>query len=131
MKYLLSKGVIIDIPRKELDNLMSNLDLKIDEAIEVWLTDNDYEINTEQQELNKKAGSVKVDREAGRTLKGKKKQTVNVSDEKKELFNALGVFLGEYVSEKGGKCEVLRENKLFSVTIGGKKFKIDLIQQRK
>ena len=131
MKYQLSKGITIDIPQDELDTLMSNLDLKIDEAIELWLTDNDYKINTEQQNLNKKAEVVKIDHQTGKkVIKGKKKQTVKVSNEKKDLFAALSTFLGEYYSEKGGKCEVLRENKLISVEINNKKFKIDLIQTR-
>ena len=131
MKYKLSKGITIDIPQNELDTLMSNLDLKIDEAIELWLTDNDYKVNTEQQDLNKKAEVVKIDHQTGKkVIKGKKKQTVKVSNEKKDLFTTLSAFLGEYCSEKGGKCEVLRENKLISVEINDKKFKIDLIQTR-
>ena len=132
MKYQISKGTIIDIPQKEIDNLISNLDLTKEEAIELWLTDNDYEINNEQQELNKKAQNVKINHETGRkdAKTGKKRQSVKTSDEKKDLFSALGAFLGEFTSEKGGKYEVIRENKLFSVEINGKKFKIDLIQTR-
>lgn len=133
MKYGLSTGAIIEIPDKEIENLMLNLDLTKIEAVETWLVDNDYEINEEQQKLDEKAKKVKVNRETGRKVEKKPRKPANikVSDEKKELFSALGAFLGEYCSEKGGKWEISIENKLFLAEINGKKFKIDLIQQRK
>lgn len=133
MKYTFSNGASIQIPTKEIDNLMSSLDLTKDEAIDLWLADNDYEVNEEQQKLDNKAKNAKINHETGRKepKTAKKPIKVKVSDEKKELFTALKAFLGEYCSEKGGKCEVLTENKLFLMEINGKKFKIDLIQQRK
>lgn len=132
MKYSLNSGQIIDIPENEIKNLMTNLEINQLEAIELWLTDNDYEINQEQQKLDKKAKSVKVGMDTGRkTRKPRKPQNIKVSQEKKDLYCALNAFLGQYCSEKGGKCEVLTENKLFSVRIGDKKFKLDLIQSRK
>ena len=54
MKYSLSTGAIIEIPDKEIKNLMANLDLTKIEAVETWLADNDYEVNEEQQELEEK-----------------------------------------------------------------------------
>ena len=132
MKYTFSNGVSIQIPTKEIDNLMSSLDLTKDEAIDLWLADNDYEVNEEQQKLDNKAKNAKINHETGRkeSKNIKKPIKVNVSDEKKELFSALKAFLGEYSSEKGGKCEVLTENKLILLEINGKKLKLDLIQQR-
>lgn len=133
MKYTFSNGASIQIPTKEIDNLMSSLDLTKDEAIDLWLADNDYEVNEEQQKLDNKAKNAKINHETGRkeSKNAKKPIKVKVSDEKKELFTALKAFLSEYCSEKGGKCEILTENKLFLAEINGKKFKIDLIQQRK
>ena len=133
MKYSLTNGAIINVPDKEISNLMKNLDLTKIEAIETWLVDNDYEVNEEQQKLDEKAKKVKINREIGRKVAktDKKPVKIKVSDEKKELFSALGAFLGEYCSEKGGKWKISIENKLFLAEINGKKFKIDLIQQRK
>lgn len=133
MKYTFSNGASIQIPTKEIDNLMSSLDLTKDEAIDLWLADNDYEVNEEQQKLDNKAKNAKINHETGKkkSKNAKKPIKVKVSDEKKELFTALKTFLGEYCSEKSGKCEILTENKLFLAEINGKKFKIDLIQQRK
>lgn len=133
MKYTFSNGASIQIPTKEIDNLMSSLDLTKDEAIDLWLADNDYEVNEEQQKLDNKAKNAKINHETGKkkSKNAKKPIKVKVSDEKKELFTALKTFLGEYCSEKSGKWEISIENKLFLAEINGKKFKIDLIQQRK
>ena len=57
----------------------------------------------------------------------KRKRTVKYSDEKVQIFTELKDFL----SENYENVEVLKENKLFSVKIGAKVFKIDLIEQRK
>lgn len=57
-----------------------------------------------------------------------KPKTVKTSDEKKELFaNLLTGLQGFY----GEKVEIIKENKLLSLEINGRKFKIDLIEQRK
>ena len=50
-----------------------------------------------------------------------------VSAEKQQLFNAILGFL----TENFDNLAVLRENKLIEVEIGGKIFKIDVIEQRK
>ena len=56
----------------------------------------------------------------------KKKRTVKISDEKVELFTLLW----EAVSAKYEGAEITKENKNISVTINGKTFKVDLIEQR-
>lgn len=132
MKYSIDSGQVINIPDNEIKNLMDNLEINQIEAVELWLTDNDYKVNQEQQKLDEKAKTAKVSMDVERKKrKPRKPQNIKVSQEKKDLYSALGAFLGEYCSEKGGKYEVLTENKLFSVRIGDKKFKLDLIQTRK
>ena len=44
-----------DIPDKEIDKLMDNLDISLAEACELWLADNDKMTNPEQEEIDKKA----------------------------------------------------------------------------
>ena len=133
MKYSLSTGAIIEIPDKEIQNLMTNLDLTKIEAVETWLVDNDYEINEEQQELDNKAKKVKINRETGRKKvpkTDKKPINVKVSDEKKSLFNTIlsNLDRNEFVEREN--ITVIKENKLIQVEIGDKIFKIDLIQTR-
>lgn len=58
----------------------------------------------------------------------KKPKVVQVSQEKQMLFNNI---LGCVNTIYGENVEILTENKLISVQIDGKTFKIDIIEQRK
>lgn len=58
----------------------------------------------------------------------KKPRTINTSDEKKLLFQTILANLQESFGEN---VEILNENKAISVQIADKKFKIDIIQNRK
>lgn len=130
MKYTLSNGKAVNIPDKELEKLMKLLDLSKDEAVQMWLEDNDYEVNEEQEELDNKAKKVKINHGASavdKTEKEKKPRVVKISDEKQALFsdiyqNLVGIY--------GESVEIVKENKLLTVKVGGKTFKIDLIEQR-
>ena len=101
MKYTVN-GKTMNIPNEELEKSMKALELTKEEAIQLWLEDNGFEENEEQNALDKKAKKVKVNHGAGDSGKGKnsKPRTGVVSDEKKELFseifNNLVVIYGEY-----------------------------------
>lgn len=128
MKYT-KNGKSIIIPNEELENLMSKLDLTKEEAVRTWLEDNDFEENAEQQALDQKASKVKINVEARATAPKKEKQirTTKTSDEKKALFDEIRSNLEDVYK---GNVTVLKENKLFEVKIGEKKFKIDIIETR-
>lgn len=134
MKYTLDNGKVVNIPDTELEKNMKLLDLTKEQAIEMWLVDNDFEEDEELEELDAKAKTVKIDH--GATAKTSRKKpdkprTVKVSDAKKEFFNQLSQFLNNFAEENDANCTILKENKLFQVEFGGEIFKIDLIQQRK
>lgn len=83
----------------------------------------------EQTELEEKAK--KMPRKYEKTVKNdekssKKPKTVKVSQEKQELFNILHEGLFNFYEN----VEILKQNKLISVQINGKTFKIDVIEQR-
>lgn len=126
-------GKNIKIDDKQLENLMKNLDLTKDEAIQMYLEDEGYLDNEEQLELDKKAkesGIMRTIHEAKDIEKEKKKttkpKTVKVSDEKQELFADIL----ENLQKLYGNVTVLKQNKLIQVQIEEKIFKIDLIEQR-
>lgn len=134
MKYNLN-GKSINIPDAEIQKSMKILEISKDEAIQMWLEDEGYLDNEEQLELEKKAKENRITatiHDAGNKTKRKqsKPKTVKVSDEKQALFAEIHEKLCEYCDEIDGTCEVLKENKLISVKIGEKTFKIDLIEQR-
>ena len=133
MKYSLSNGKTVTIPDKEIEKAMQILELTHNEAVQMWLEDNDYEINEEQAKLDKKAKAVKIQHGAGATDKERKtpkERTVKVSDEKKELFATILRNLDRCEGVSRENVTVLKDNKLIQVQIGSKTFKIDLIEQR-
>ena len=133
MKYGLPNGKTIQISDKEIENYMKTLELSQIEAIELWLTDHDYEVNEEQEELNEKAKTVKIQHDAASTetrKKPEKPRTVKVSDEKKELFSTILQNLIRCNGVEYENIKVLTENKLIEVKIGEKTFKVDVIECR-
>lgn len=130
MKYTLENGKIVNIPDKEIENSMKSLELTKEEAIEMWLEDEGYLDNEEQNELDSKAKKVKIEHGASAIDKTQKKEKkpreIKVSDEKQTLFGEIV----EKLAETGRNYEILKENKLICVKIGEKTFKIDLIEQR-
>lgn len=129
MKYTLENGKTVNIPDKEIEKNMKLLEISKEEAIEMWLCDHDFEDNEELEELDEKASKVKIKHEAGtkERKKSDKPRTVKVSDAKKELFSTVLTNLQEVFGEN---AQVLKENKLISLKIGEKTFKIDIIEQR-
>ena len=131
MKYTLPNGKNINIPDSEIKSHMANLQLTEEEAIQLYLEDEGYLDNDELEELDSKAKKVKIQHSASavdRTEKKEKKpRTVKISDEKQGLFNNIYNFL---VETYGSSVEIIKENKLLTLKIGEKTFKVDLIEQR-
>lgn len=125
MKWELENGKVINIPDSEIEKLMKSLDIEEGEAIELYLADNDFEENEEQNALDESAKKVKINHGAGSSGKEKKPRTVKISDEKQEIFEFL-----TNVLPKNYDITVLKENKLIEIAYNGKKFKLDLIETR-
>jgi len=129
MRYTLDNGKSVNIPKSEIEKLMSSLELSEKDAIDLWLCDNNLEEDEEQTELDEKASKVRIDKDIiqKKPKKERKKPEKKVSDAKKELFNKILSDLQDVYKEN---VEVLNENKLISVRIGEKLFKIDVIETR-
>ena len=131
MRYTLPNGKNVNIPDEEIKKSMKALDLTKEDAIQMWLEDNDYEVNEEQAELDAKAKKIKIDHGASAMDKTKSKEKKPrpkvASDEKKELFDEIFSNLQDIYKEN---ARIEKENKLILVKIGEKTFKIDLIEQR-
>ena len=129
MKYTLDNGKSVNIPKSEIEKLMSSLELSEKDAIDLWLCDNNLEEDEEQIELDEKASKVRIDKDIiqKKPKKERKKPEKKVSDAKKELFSEI---LSDLEDVYKGNVEVLNENKLISVRIGEKLFKIDVIETR-
>ena len=134
MLHTLENGKKVNIPDKEIKNSMEKLELSFEDAVSLWLEDNDYEVNEEQQALDEKAKKVKIQHDAVGNeprKKSDKPRTVKVSDAKKEVFYQFSEFLKRFCEENPACYSVLTENKMFQLKFGGETFKIDIVQQRK
>lgn len=129
MKYTLPSKKVIEISDRALSNLMDACGCSKEEAIDIWLTDHDFIVNEEQENLDKTAKKVHISRDIDvkKTKKERKKPEKKVSDEKKELFSEI---LSDLEDVYRNNVKILNENKLIEVKIGEKTFKIDIIEQR-
>ena len=129
MKYKIENKEI-NIPDEEIKKLMRTLDLTEQEAIDTWLTDNDYTTNEQVEELTKKAkvnGTTKI---GARVNVGNKK----VVRERKE--NPTKAFIIEQLWQKLAEIDhiynlkVENKEKLITFTYNGNDYKLDLVQKR-
>ena len=99
----------------------------------MWLEDEGYMDNEEQIALTQKvkeSGIMTTIHGASaekKEKKDKKPKTVKISEEKQELFKIIL----ENLQENFENVEILNQNKLISIKINDKTFKLDLIEQRK
>ena len=125
-------GKTLNIPKADIEKSMKVLELSFEDAIQMWLEDEGYLENEEQNHLcevakmNKITQNIHGAREKGKKT-SKKPKTVKTSTEKTELFNEIL----QNLTENYQNVKILNQNKLISVEINGKIFKIDLIEQRK
>lgn len=118
------------INHKEVKALQTKYNLTEQEALTLWLEDNEIIKNEEIEKATKKAKANKVGAKASAIDKTKKreiKRTVKISTEKQMLFKKIF----DFISKNYENVEILTENKLIEVKINEKYFKIDLIETRK
>ena len=134
MKHTLPNGKTVNIPDKEIEHNMKVLELTKEEAIEMWLEDEGYMDNEEQIELDTKAKAVKIDHGASAVDKTEKKEKkpreIKVSDEIQALCSGIIANLDRCDGLWRENISLLKENKVLSVKIGEKTFKIDIIETR-
>ena len=125
------KGKQVDIPDDELDRFVDQLDISLAEAIDLWLTDNDLEVNEEQEELDKKAKDSRITatiHEAKADVPKKERKVVRKEDSTKEsIIKALAEKLEELATD----VKIENVGKLITFKLGEDTFKLDLIRQRK
>jgi hypothetical protein len=123
----LENGKNVKIAKKWVDTACQKLDIDVDTALEMWLEDNDYLENEEQNELDKKAKTNKI--KLGATEKTERKKVVrerkpNIVKENiiKNLENCVKSFANDVKVENVGK--------IITFSYENKQFKIDLTEKR-
>ena len=129
--YKLENGKIIRINEKIIENLMNQLDLDREDAIQVYLEDEGYEINEEQEALTQKAKDNKITasiHKAEAKIKERKKVERKPNPDKESLIANLAEFLGDL--EEVTDVNVTNIGKLIEFNFRGKAMKIDLVEKR-
>lgn len=123
----LENGKNVKVAKKWVDTACQKLDIDIDTALEMWLEDNDYLENEEQNALDKKAKENKI--KLGATEKTERKKVVrerkpNIVKENiiKNLENCVKSFATDVKVENVGK--------IITFSYENKQFKIDLTEKR-
>ena len=130
MKYTFPYGEstkTVNISDDWIKKTKINLKLSTAEAIELWMCDNGYEENAEQQALNEKAKANKVLPDVGRKSR---KAPERKPDETKR---ALIAGLAEYISLFDGvkSSEVTNIERIIAFQIGDDKYELTLSKKRK
>ena len=126
-------GKKINIPNSDIGRNMKSLKLTKEEAIQLWLEDEGYLENEEQEALEKKAKENRItatihQARATNAKKKTQKERVRKENPTKEMVIAE---IAKILPNFAENIEILNKSKLISFTIGEEKYEIDLKQKRK
>lgn len=133
MIYKLNENKEVKIPDVDIERLMRTMKIDQEEAIQIWLEDEGYEINEEQEALCKKAKEnkshkiAKADKKVPIILKNKKERTVKENPTKEMVIAEIAKILPSFATD----INIENKAKLITFHIGEEEYKIDLIQKRK
>lgn len=131
MKYDF-EGKILNIPDKDLEKLTKGLGVSQEEAIEIWLEDEGYLDNEEQEELCQKAKDNRVtatihQAKANPTKKSQKERVKKENPTKKMVIEKTF----EMLQEIAENVQIVNDSKLISFKIGENDYTFDLVEKRK
>lgn len=134
----------IKIPDSDIERTMKVLKISQQEAIKVWLEDEGYIMNEEQEALEKKAKENKITAtihqaeskervekkkaQAQKSQQKTQKERTRKDNPTKEMIISR---IAEILPEFAENIEILNAGKLISFQIGNDSFEIDLKQKRK
>ena len=132
MNYTLPTGKTIRIPDSEINKFVSNHGITKDEAIQMWLEDEGYLENEEQEALCQKAKENRItatihDASAKDPRKKTQRERVKKEDPTKEMIIAE---IAKMLPNFAENVKIENAGKLITFTIGADNFKLDLIRQR-
>lgn len=132
MEYITQSvnGKSVNIPKAEITNYMAKLDITQDEAIELWLTDNDYMDNEEVDRLTQQAKDNKITSTIHKAESGERKKrevTKKENPTKEGIIKEVAAML-EHIGAVNIK--ITNVSKLVEFEMAGNNFKLDLVQKR-
>lgn len=124
-------GKKIRISDSEIENLVKGLNISTEQAIQIWLEDEGYLENEEQNSLDKKAKESKITATVHQAKsdnhKERKPRERKPDEEKEKIISNLAKFL-ENSTEN---VKITNISKIIEFDIGENHYKLDLVRQRK
>ena len=131
INYELESGKKVRIPQEDIDRIMKGLELDEDNAIVVWLEDNEYIENAEQELLCKKAKENKITATIHQAKAENKKERKKVERKTDETKESLIKALAETLENLVDNVQIVNIGKIIEFDLKGEHYKLDLIRQRK
>ena len=127
----LDNGKVVKCSTEWVEKSMKALETNMEDVLLMFLEDNDYIVNEEQEELDKEAkGKVKLVAKTKKPVKKTSKERVQKENPTKELiiqtiYNALQQI------DNISNVNVENKAKLITFELNNEQFKVDLVQKRK
>lgn len=120
----------VKVAKSYIDKNMKNLELDLEETLLMYLEDNDYIINEEQEELDKKAkGVIKTIATKETPKKKTQKERTQKDNPTKELI--IQTVVNALQTLGVDNLNIENKAKLVTFTLDNKDFKVDLVEKRK
>ena len=131
MLYKIKSGKTVNIPDEEIRKQMRLLHLTQSEAVQMWLEDEGYEHNEEQEALEKKAKENRITapiHQARAEVKQKtqRERVVKPDEAKESLISAIADLLKNMGCEE---VEIVNKAKIVTFKQGKDSYKIDLTRK--
>lgn len=128
IEITLTNGKIVKCEKDWAEKTMKTLEMSLAEVLQMYLEDNDYLINQEQDELDKKAKGV-VKPEASDKTKRKPREKVQKENPTKERIIAE---IAQALQNLGVTAlNIENKAKIITFSYENECYKVDLIQKRK
>lgn len=129
MQYELN-GKKIRIPDTEISHYMTSMQLTKEEALQVWLEDEGYLDNEEQNALDKKAKenriTATIHQAKAQTTKTQRERVRKADPTKTEIITATAEMLKSLAED----VTIVNDTKVITFRIGADTYKFDLIRNR-
>ena len=130
IEIILDNDKVVKVSKKWVDNTMATLDTDMEDVLLMYLEDNDYLVNEEQQELDHMAkGKVKVAASAKPKAKTPRERTQKPQPEKEFIIAEISGLLATLDGISAVNVE--NKSKLITFSYKNEDYKLDLVQKRK
>lgn len=130
IEITLDNDKVVKVSKKWVDNAMATLDTDMEDVLLMYLEDNDYLVNEEQQELDHMAkGKVKVAASAKPKAKTPRERTQKPQPEKEFIIAEISGLLATLDGVSAVNVE--NKSKLITFSYKNEDYKLDLVQKRK